>query len=321
LVEQVEAARPDLVVHSHYGPTETTVAVMACDVSEVPPQRRHGFVPLGRPLANVVAHVVDAAGQPVPVGLTGELVIGGPGVARGYRGGNDSATAFRPDPVTGDGRCYRTGDRVRIRADGTVEFHGRVDDQVKIRGYRVEPGEVVAALRRLPGVAEAVVLPDIELMTDAAVGGRLLAWLVPRAGQVIEAAEILAAVREHVPEHMVPSAAMVVDALPLGPNGRCSVSPRRRGRNGTSRLSGGTCSAAPRWGATTTSSRSAVTRSGPSWPRERSAVAFVPSTCSPIRRYGPLPSCSTVRPTRTRVTRRRAGCCTASPAHRSGRPR
>ena len=104
--------------------------------------------------------VVDRAGRPLPAGVPGELVVSGPGVARGYVGRPDlTAERFVPDPHDGTRRCYRSGDRMSIRADGTVDFLGRVDDQVKIRGYRVEPGEVAAALRALPEVAEAVVLP------------------------------------------------------------------------------------------------------------------------------------------------------------------
>lgn len=211
LVEQVSAARPDLAVQSHYGPTETTVAVLACDVAEVPPEHRNGYVPLGRPLANMDGYVVDAAGAPLPDGLVGELVIAGPGVARGYLGGDaaEEPAGFGRS-ATGQ-RRYRTGDRVRVRADGTVEFHGRIDDQVKIRGYRVEPGEVAAALRRVPGVADAVVLGE---------DGRLLAWLVPGPGSTIDGGAVLAGLRQQIPEHLVPAAATVVDALPLGPNGK-----------------------------------------------------------------------------------------------------
>jgi amino acid adenylation domain-containing protein len=216
LVARVREARPDLAVQSHYGPTETTVAGFCCDVDEVPPAGRTGTVPLGRPLSNVIAHVVDGAGRPLPAGVPGELVIGGPGVARGYLGdGSRTAERFTADPLAAAGRCYRTGDRVRVRPDGQVDFLGRVDDQVKIRGYRVEPGEVVAACRALPDIADAAVLP-------AGAGGNdyLAAWLVPRAGTRPDLAAVRAALRQRLPDHAVPAAFVVLDALPLTANGK-----------------------------------------------------------------------------------------------------
>ncbi|GLI01847.1 non-ribosomal peptide synthetase/MFS transporter [Phytohabitans aurantiacus] len=204
LIERVERARPDLAIQVHYGPTETTVSVLGCDVSEIPAERRHGIVPIGRPFPNVDCRVTDQAGRPVPAGVPGELRIGGPSVARGYLN------------VPGDGRFaggwYRSGDRVRVDAHGLVEILGRVDDQVKIRGFRVELNEVSSALRAVDGVSEAVVLPVGEAHTR-----RLAAWITPSTA---DPALVRAALRERLPDYMVPSALVVLDALPLTANGK-----------------------------------------------------------------------------------------------------
>ncbi|MFB8240450.1 amino acid adenylation domain-containing protein [Kitasatospora purpeofusca] len=217
LVARIRAARPELAVQVHYGPTETTVSVLGCAVEETPPARRSGTVPIGRPLADVDCWVVDPDGRPLPAGVPGELWIGGPSVARGYFGRPDlTDERFVPDPVSGKARCYRSGDRVRLTEAGLFEFLGRVDDQVKIRGFRVEPGEVATALRELPEVAEAVVLPVGE-----AHAGRLAAWVTPASpGAAVDVARVRTALRGRLPDYMVPSAIVVLPALPLNPNGK-----------------------------------------------------------------------------------------------------
>ncbi|GHJ42782.1 hypothetical protein Cs7R123_01240 [Catellatospora sp. TT07R-123] len=213
LVHRVRALRPDLAVQNSYGPTETTVAVFMCDVDEVPEQRRRGVVPLGRPLPGVVCHVTGPHGGPVPAGVPGELWIGGPSVARGYAGRDDlTAERFVPDPFDPAGRCYRTGDRVQLMPDGEVRFLGRLDDQVKVRGFRVELGEVAAALRAAPGVAEAAVLPVGEAHQR-----RLVAWIAP---ETADPAAVRAALRARLPEYMLPSALVTLPALPLTANGK-----------------------------------------------------------------------------------------------------
>ncbi|MEJ3750068.1 MFS transporter [Actinomycetes bacterium KLBMP 9797] len=204
LIERVERARPDLEVQVHYGPTETTVSVLGCDVREVPAARRHGIVPIGRPFPNVDCQVTDQAGRPVPAGVPGELRIGGPSVARGYLNAPDAGRFV-------DG-WYRSGDRVRVDAHGLVEILGRVDDQVKIRGFRVELNEVASALRAVDGVAEAVVLPVGEAHTR-----RLAAWITPATA---DPALVRAVLRDRLPDYMVPSALVVLDALPLTANGK-----------------------------------------------------------------------------------------------------
>jgi amino acid adenylation domain-containing protein/non-ribosomal peptide synthase protein (TIGR01720 family) len=176
-----------------------------------------GSVPIGRPDPNTRAYVLDAALRPVPPGVVGELYVGGRGLARGYLGRPDlTATRFVPDPFTGPGaRMYRTGDRARWRADGTLDFLGRVDDQVKIRGFRVELGEVEAALSGHPDVAQAAVVPH---RTGTLV--RLVGYAVP-ADVPVDGAALRAHVATVLPDYMVPAAVMVLDGpLPLTPNGK-----------------------------------------------------------------------------------------------------
>jgi amino acid adenylation domain-containing protein len=196
-----------------YGPTETSVRVTAVEC-------RDGTRPpaIGRAVGNVRLYVLDEALQPVPIGVRGELFIGGPGVARGYRGRSGlTAEKFVPDPFSGvaGARLYRSGDRVRWLADGTLAFVGRTDDQIKIRGVRIEPGEIRATLLGHPALSEAfVAAPE-----DARGERRLVAYVVPREGEVT-AAELRSYLKRHLPDSMVPSAFVVMEALPLNSNGK-----------------------------------------------------------------------------------------------------
>ncbi|MCX5394957.1 amino acid adenylation domain-containing protein [Streptomyces sp. NBC_00094] len=206
-----------------YGPTEATVIVTAGDLGGRPvggpaAQQRP---PLGRPLPGVRLYVLDERGSLLPAGSEGELYIGGSGLARGYLNRPElTAEAFLPDPFADapDGRMYRTGDRVRWRTDGQLEFLGRADDQVKIRGYRIEPAEIEAALTAHPAVGRAAVV-----VRD---GRRLIAYAVlrPTAGQRSAAAPQAGELREHValrlPAFMVPDAVVLLDTLPLTVNGK-----------------------------------------------------------------------------------------------------
>ncbi|MBV9772729.1 MAG: amino acid adenylation domain-containing protein, partial [Gemmatimonadetes bacterium] len=197
-----------------YGPTETSVrvTVLECTDGTRPP-------PIGWPVDNVRLYVLDAALNLVPVGVRGELYIGGPGVTRGYGGRPDlTAEKFLPDPFTptAGARMYRSGDRVRWLPDGTVEFIGRTDDQVKIRGFRIEPGEIEVALMRHPGLADAAVVPRASHTGEA----RLVAYVVPGDGAAPEAAELRAHLKERLPEYMVPAAFVTLAALPLTSNGK-----------------------------------------------------------------------------------------------------
>jgi amino acid adenylation domain-containing protein len=195
-----------------YGPTETTIWSSARKLGS-------GDVLIGRPIDNTTFYVLDEAWQPVPIGVTGELYIGGAGVARGYRGRAAwTAERFLPCPFGGPpgGRLYRTGDRVRYRADGQLEFLGRVDHQVKVRGHRIELGEIESALLAHPAVAEAVVVVREDRPDDA----RLTAYVVPHAGAQANPAELHLFLQSTLPDFMIPAAIVELSALPRTPNGK-----------------------------------------------------------------------------------------------------
>ncbi len=198
-----------------YGPTEITVWATGQRVAEP----GAGVVHIGRPMANVRAYVLDARGRPVPAGVPGELFIGGGGVARGYLGRPGlTAEKFVADPFAGavDARMYRTGDRVRWRADGSLAFMGRLDGQVKLRGYRIELGEVESELRRHPGVAAAAAV----LRPDEPGGPALVGYVVAKEGVEVTAAALRAHLRERLPEYMVPAAIVALDEMPLTGSGK-----------------------------------------------------------------------------------------------------
>lgn len=195
-----------------YGPTECTT--FACVHRGMTVADTTGPIPIGKPIANTHAFVTDADGVPVEPGERGELLLGGPGVARGYfRRPALTAERFVPDPAGGGGRLYRTGDEVALRPDGTLAFFGRLDQQVKIRGFRVEPGEVEAALTAHPLVRSAVVVPY-----ERDGGDRVLAAHVVAARPA--AAELREFLLARVPAHMVPSLWSWLDELPITPNGK-----------------------------------------------------------------------------------------------------
>ncbi|HEY2738608.1 MAG TPA: amino acid adenylation domain-containing protein, partial [Thermoanaerobaculia bacterium] len=204
-------------LHNHYGPTEATITSTwwTCERGD---ERR--FVPIGRPLANVRALVLDRFLEPVPAGVPGALAVGGAGLARGYLGDSAAtAQAFVPDPHAGapGERLYLSGDLARRLPDGSLEFLGRGDDQVKVRGFRIEPGEIEHVLGESPEVAAVAV----ALRGDAAAEPCLVAYVVPaepRAGVAIPG--LREWLRSRLPEHMVPAAFVVLDALPLSPSGK-----------------------------------------------------------------------------------------------------
>ncbi len=214
-------------VLNHYGPTEATVGMLTFEVTAASLARAEAngaeTVPLGRPLANVRAYVVDAGGAEQPPGVAGELWAGGAGLAAGYLARPD-LTAAHFTEFRGQ-RVYRTGDRVRRLNDGALEFLGRVDDQVKVRGHRVELGEVEHVLRAHAGVEAAVVLRRPDGATDDA--GQLVAYAVAKKGsdagasdERLTAGQLTAWLASRLPAHMVPDAVVMLNALPLTANGK-----------------------------------------------------------------------------------------------------
>ncbi|MEV4614803.1 amino acid adenylation domain-containing protein, partial [Kitasatospora sp. NPDC049258] len=195
-----------------YGPTETTTFSVAGLIGSVADGDQG--VPLGRPVSHMWVYVLDADGALTPPGATGELWIGGAGLAHGYWNRPElTAERFLDDPFRPGERVYRTGDLGRWNADGELEFCGRIDDQVKIRGYRVEPGEIAAVLTEHPGVREAVVV----VRADAGGPARLVAYAVP-AGPGVDAASLRRFAAERLPEFMVPAAVLLLERLPLNAN-------------------------------------------------------------------------------------------------------
>ena len=211
LAKELEQIIPGQI-HNMYGPTETTVWSATHTLAEV-----NGVVPLGRPIANTELYVLDSNQQPVPVGMAGELYIGGQGVTRGYLNRPElTQSRFIPHPFSGDSnaRLYRTGDLVRYRKNGNLDFLGRIDFQVKIRGHRIELGEIETILSRQVAVQEAVIIVREDIPGDK----RLVAYIRPQPGQQPSHITMREYLLSHVPEYMVPSNFVVLETFPLTPN-------------------------------------------------------------------------------------------------------
>jgi fengycin family lipopeptide synthetase B len=215
--------RPTLV--NMYGITETTVHVTHRPLSARDLEASHRS-PIGEPIPDLELFVLDPRGNPAPLGVPGEIHVGGAGLASGYlhRPGL-TASRFVPNPFAGEGaRLYRSGDLARLRPGGDLEYLGRVDDQVKIRGFRIELGEIEAALARHPAVRQSAVLAADD--PSAPGESRLVAWVVPRPEAVAEGEEadlrvdLRGFLKKVVPEYMVPSAFVLLEALPMTPNGK-----------------------------------------------------------------------------------------------------
>ncbi|OLP20313.1 hypothetical protein BST81_00820 [Leptolyngbya sp. 'hensonii'] len=210
--QQLQGHLPALV--NTYGPTEATIVATVYDIPTGSQSLQ--AIPIGRPLEHVQTYVLDPMLQPVPIGIPGELCIGGMALARGYLNQPDLSTEkFVPNPFQA-GRLYRTGDRVRYLPDGNLEFLGRIDQQVKIRGFRIELGEIEAILLQQPIVQQAAV----EVFGDRPDDRRLVAYLVPEPQQEFSLDAVRQALKEKLPAYMLPSAFMQLEAIPLTPNGK-----------------------------------------------------------------------------------------------------
>ncbi|MFB9440812.1 amino acid adenylation domain-containing protein, partial [Streptomyces showdoensis] len=211
-VHKLQRLRPETAVLNGYGPAE--VMIFATTHLVAPAEHPHPSIPVGTPLVNKPAYVLDARLDLCPPGVTGELYVAGDGLAHGYLGRPDlTAARFVPDPIgtTPGGRLYRTGDVARFDADGRIVYEGRADDQIKIRGFRIEPGETEAALLSHPQVTQAVVTVHEH---------RLAAYLVTDGTDAPDPAELREHVAERLPEHLVPTHVTVLDRLPVTPNGK-----------------------------------------------------------------------------------------------------
>jgi hypothetical protein len=213
LVKELYALGHVQRVFDCYGPSEgTTYSTWAL-------REANGPATIGRPISNTQTYVVDPGMRLVPIGVVGELLLGGDGLARGYLGRPDlTAEKFVPDPFGAEvgGRLYRTGDLVRYLPGGNLEFLGRRDHQVKVRGFRIELGEIETALGRLPGVKDAVVV----VREDHPGEKRLVAYVTGLEAQAVKARELRGQLKGRLPEYMVPAAVVALDALPLNQNGK-----------------------------------------------------------------------------------------------------
>ncbi|MGF1523406.1 MAG: amino acid adenylation domain-containing protein [Leptolyngbyaceae cyanobacterium] len=219
LIEPIQHQAPNCQIINHYGPTETTVGVLTYSVDDLPISPLSRTVPLGRPLANTQVYVLDEKLRPVPLGVPGELYVGGAGLARGYLNRPAlTAERFITNPFTHEAsaRLYKTGDRVRYLPDGNIEFLGRTDHQVKIRGFRIELGEIEAVLNQHPGVKQAVVTAPENEAGDR----RLIGYVVPHPQPVPSVSDLRSFSLSKLPEYGVPSAFVLLKSLPLTPNGK-----------------------------------------------------------------------------------------------------
>ncbi len=220
-VAQLQATARCAILN-HYGPTEATVATLTHQVAPDRCEPVGPTVPIGRPLPNTEAYVLDRRLQPVPMGIAGELHLGGNCLARGYLGRPElTAEVFIPNPFSDKpgARLYRTGDVARYRADGSIELLGRMDQQVKIRGFRVEPAEVAAELGVHPDVRNSLVLAREDRRGDR----QLVAYVVPRRGQVVSATALRRFLASKLPDYMVPAHFVGLDELPLTPHGKVDL--------------------------------------------------------------------------------------------------
>ena len=210
---------PNTQLINGYGPTETTTFAICYPIPAHLSKESLRSIPIGRPISNTQVYVLDEYLEPVPVGVTGEIYIGGAGVARGYLNAADlTAQRFLPDPFSSQpgARLYQTGDLARYLPDGRLEFLGRGDAQVKLRGYRIELGEIEAVLTQQPGIQQAVVL----LREEAPIGKHLVAYLVGQPQLASECEQLRQALARWLPDYMIPAQFVLLEQLPLSANGK-----------------------------------------------------------------------------------------------------
>ena len=212
---------PSIRLLNTYGPTEATVTATTCTLNRGGQDDvgRSGNIPIGRPLAHVKVYLLDRYLQPVPIGVPGELYLGGHSLARGYHNRcEETAKHFIRDPLStvAGSRLFKTGDLCRYRPDGTLEYLGRTDHQVKLRGFRVELGEIEAVLQEHHGVYEALVTMD----SHARMGPRLIAYFIPVRQPGLPARELRAFLKERLPEYMIPATFMAMDSWPRTSTGK-----------------------------------------------------------------------------------------------------
>ena len=208
----------DCCLYNQYGPTESHV-VTVFNLSGPPPSQWPSLPPIGRPIANIKIYLLDHYRQPVPVGIVGEVNIGGDGLAVGYLKRPELTTErFIPNPFSEEpgARLYRTGDLARFLPDGNIEFLGRIDHQIKIRGYRIELGEIESVLEQHPAVRETVVVAGEDKRGNM----RLVAYIVLHHRSTISTNELRNFLKDKLPDYMIPSAFVVLDSLPLTPSGK-----------------------------------------------------------------------------------------------------
>ncbi|HEX2270755.1 MAG TPA: amino acid adenylation domain-containing protein, partial [Pyrinomonadaceae bacterium] len=219
LLDRIAGSATETQMLNHYGPTETTIGVLTCEIDERLDRSHAVAVPLGRPIANTQVYILDSQMRPAPTGLAGELYIGGSNVSRGYLNAPDvTAERLVPHPFGEQpgARLYRTGDLARYLPDGNIEFLGRVDHQVKIHGFRIELGEIESVLAEHPAVAARTVI----VREDQPGEKRLVAYVVAGKGQTVAEDELRSFLETKLPAHMIPPAIVLLDSLPLRPNGK-----------------------------------------------------------------------------------------------------
>ncbi|HEY9693234.1 MAG TPA: amino acid adenylation domain-containing protein [Oculatellaceae cyanobacterium] len=218
LVDRIHKYAPDCVIINHYGPTESTVGILTYQVDDNNLRHLSEIVPIGRPIANTQIYILDSQLQPVPIGVTGELYIGGDSLARGYLNQPErTAEKFIANPFSDrpNARIYKTGDAARYLPDGNIEFLGRIDNQIKIRGFRIELGEIEATIRQHPDIEQVVVIAREDVPGEK----RIVAYIVPSV-EKLHTNSMRELLQQKLPDYMIPSAFVQLKTLPLTANGK-----------------------------------------------------------------------------------------------------